>query len=298
MPIADPYSTHGPRKLLSLVVPRPARTRLRSALDQVQETTFGLHETPPRTLRLSISPAWFDFKRTGRDQLEFFTELAGLRPSDRFLDIACGIGRLAIPLTHFLDDKGSSEGFDVYDRSIEWCRKNISSRHENFRFTVADVKTEVSPTATRTADDYVFPYEDGSFDFAYAGSIFTHLLPEGSTNYLEQTRRVLRPGGRLVATWNVFNKELGGLIPEAAGNPDKYWPHDFGDYRLWDKENPELNVGYDVSYVRRLYADAGLEIVEPFRPDASYSPARIPRVRSLGMHLYHSLSVIAVKRAE
>jgi hypothetical protein len=99
-----------------------------------------------------------------------------------------------------------------------------------------------------------------------------------------------------VATWNVYNKDLGSLITEAADIAGKYWPYEHGAYRVWDKEHPETNFAYDALLIRRLYADAGLEVVEPFRGDASYSPARIPRLRSLGMHLYHALSVIAVRQ--
>lgn len=288
MVVVDTYS-HGIYKYVRRL-PRPLRRSLRSAVDAVQEAAFRLTEVPPASLRLSISPLWFDFKKTGRDQMEYFTELAGLRPSDRFLDIACGVGRLAIPLSHFLDGQGSYEGFDVNAAGIAWCKKNITAKYPNFKFIVADVKTPISNTATYTAEDYRFPYESGFFDFVYAGSIFTHLLPGGAKNYLEQTARVLRPDGCFVATWLIYNKDW----RKSGSDPARHWPHDYGDYRIQDEKEPENSVAYDVSKVRDLYAGANLKIIEPFRVDASYSPARIPSDRKLGMHLYYALSIIAV----
>jgi SAM-dependent methyltransferase len=247
-------------------------------------------------MRLSISPAWFDFKKSGRDQMEFFTELTGLHPSNRFLDIACGVGRVAIPLTRFLDAQGSYEGFDVNASAIRWCKKYISSRYKNFNFTLADVRTGISPAAKYDAGEYTFPYADDDFDFVYAGSIFTHLLSDSATNYLEQTSRVLRRGGWFVATWLIYNKSTISLVPEVANNIAKHWPHNYHDYRIKSDVWPEESVLYDVSMIRDFYANAGLTILEPFRVDASYSPVRIPSARQLGRHLYYALSIIAIAR--
>lgn len=291
----NPYSGFGIRERVRQLIPASVRRNIRSKLDAVQNATFKLHEAPPTTMRLSISPRWFDFKKSGRDQMEFFTELAGLRPSDRVLDIACGVGRIAIPLSHFLDRDGGYEGFDVYGPGIEWCTNNISKLRPDFRFQQADVKTDLSPAGQQTADDYLFPYDDTTFDFAYAGSIFTHLLPKAAENYLAQTARVLRPAGRFVATWLVYNKEAHSVLGTSASDPARHWKHDYGDYRIKSLEAPEASVAYDVSFVRQLYANSGLKVLEPFRVDASYTPARIPSERSLGMHLYYALSVIATK---
>src|SRR4029079_9470 len=78
------------------------KAALKQARDVAETVTVRVTGVPPRRIRKGISPLWFDFTRTGRDQLEFFTELAGLRPTDRVLDIGCGVGRIAIPLTGYL----------------------------------------------------------------------------------------------------------------------------------------------------------------------------------------------------
>jgi len=40
-----------------------------------------------------------DYENTGKEFLHYFVKLAGLKPDDKVLDIGCGIGRMAVPLT-------------------------------------------------------------------------------------------------------------------------------------------------------------------------------------------------------
>ncbi len=280
-----------PVTLARRVTPQPVRSVLRAGYDRISYAVAGL---PPRRLRAWISPTWFDFHDTGRDQLEFFVEMAGLRPSDRVLDIACGVGRLAIPLTTYLNRRGSYDGFDIKEELIEWCQSKISARRPNSQFQLAKVATRWSPNEQVSVDRYRFPYPDDRFDFAYAGSIFTHILPGGASNYLRQTARVLRPGGRLVATWLIYNKRTLQLT-RTADSVERSWKFDHGDFRVKDDDQPEASIAYEEGAVRRMYAEAGLEILEPLRPDASYNAARIPHNRSEGIHLHHCLCVIAMR---
>ena len=70
----------------------------------------------------------------GEENFAQLLSAASLRSSDRVLDIGCGIGRLAIPLTSYLSENGSYEGFDIWPESIDWCRKAITPRFPRFRF--------------------------------------------------------------------------------------------------------------------------------------------------------------------
>ncbi|WP_341529800.1 class I SAM-dependent methyltransferase [Nostoc sp. UHCC 0302] len=252
-------------------------------------------DRPPSHLRNWISPLWFDFEETGRDQLEFFVELAGLKPSDHFLDIACGIGRIAIQLSRFLNSEGRYEGFDiaVAAEHIKWCQNHISSKNPNFSFRVCDVKTSWTPESRYPVDEYVFPYEESSFEFIYAGSIFTHMDTLGSQNYLKQVARVMKTNGRFVATWLLYNKDSAQLTL-GGGDAARYWKYDHGDYRTKTEQFPESSVAVEYSRVRQLYSEAGLTIIDPIRTDASYCSARIPSNREQGMHLYYCCSIIAV----
>jgi len=289
--IALSMSMKRPIQFAKGAMPTRVRNVLLTVYDSIAYKTFGL---PPRQLRAWISPLWFDYQKTGRDQLEFFIELAGLQRSDRFLDIACGVGRLAVPLATFLDEKGSYDGFDIKEDLIDWCNRNIAARRPNFHFKIANVATSWNPDRPIPVDKYNFPYDNASFDFAYAGSIFTHILPDGARNYLRQTARVLRPGGRFVSTWLVYNQRSAQLT-STEESVKKNWNYDHGDFRVKSEEIPETSVAYNEAKIRQMYAEAGFEILEPFRPDASYNSARIPKDRSAGIHLYYCLSVVAIR---
>jgi SAM-dependent methyltransferase len=270
------------------------KAALKQARDVAETVTTRVTGEPPRRIRRGISPLWFDYTRTGRDQLEFFTELAGLRPTDRVLDIGCGVGRIARPLTGYLSGGGSYDGFDILPYMIEWDRQNISATYPNFRFHLAEIasSTNNQRDASLDAAEYRFAFGDDTFDFAYAGSLFTHLTPGGTENYLAETARTLKAGGRLVATFNLYNEQTQARNP--GRNLTVAWPHDMGHYRLKEKDAPESNVAYEEGYLRQAYKRAGLSILEPLRPDASYSPARAPK-RGQAPHLWYSVGIIAIK---
>ena len=60
------------------------------------------------TGELRFPPWWLrdvgggDFRAVGQKFLHLFTELADLQPDERVLDIGCGCGRIAFPLTEYL----------------------------------------------------------------------------------------------------------------------------------------------------------------------------------------------------
>jgi len=205
-------------------------------------------------------------------------EHGDLQPSSSVLDIGCGPGRVAAPLTRYLDPAtGSYEGFDVMPASIKWCTKAITSRHPNFRFQVADLhNAQYNPKGRQRASEYVFPYGDESFDVALAASLFTHLQPFEGQRYLDEARRVLRPGGHLLSTWFLTNDETEELLEQglattpglftAEAGPVKL-THSFTDergnpFRSPAPDTPEHMIAIDEQLVREQHERAGLEIVE------------------------------------
>ncbi len=288
-----PYEPYGLRKALYRFIPKSEHGVLPELKMRTESALFGITKTPPRRLRLHISPGWFDFHATGRDQLEFMVQVAGLQPSDRFLDVACGVGRLAIPLAGFLNAEGSYSGFDVFEKGIAWCKEYIEAKDPRFHFQFADVKTDFHPSSV-DASDYRFEYPDQTFDFCYAGSIFTHLTLAEAENYLRQVRRVLKPGGRFVSTWLTYSDEARKSIPGMQARLDKFWPCEQDGWRFRNPDSPGESVAFEQRRIRELYADAGLTVMEPFRPDPSYNLARIPKVRAMGQHLHHCVCIVAV----
>ncbi len=267
------------------------RTTAKAFRDRAEDVVTRVTHTPPRRIRRGISPLWLDFTKTGNDQVGFLREFCGLSADSGVLDIGCGVGRLAVPLTGALGPNGRYDGFDVASYMIDWCRRNIGADHPNFHFTHADVRTSTASHDNGVdAASYVFPYDDSTFDLAYAGSLFTHLTPDAATNYLDQIARVLKPGGVFASTWNMYNSETEKVLP--GRSLAATWPHDRGEHRLKEADHPESNVAFDELWVRPRYEAAGLQIMEPVRPDATYSPLRAPSGVS-ATNLWYATTVIA-----
>lgn len=202
------------------------------------------------------------FNEIGEEFFRHFVELGGLKPDERVLDLGCGIGRMAVPLTQYLSKRGSYEGFDVFPKGISWCQENITPRYPNFRFRVADIcNKEYNPGGRFAASEYKLPYDDASFDFAFLTSVFTHLLPDEVENYLSEIRRVLVSRGRCLASFFLLNEESLGCI--RSGSSTINFRHDFGEYRTKNASRPEAAIAYPEGFIRDLYAEHGLSIVEP-----------------------------------
>jgi SAM-dependent methyltransferase len=216
---------------------------------------------PPR--RLSFVGRG-DFERTGNEYLSHFRELGGLRPGDRVLDMGCGIGRMAIPLMSYLDS-GSYAGFDVGRAMIRWCSREITSRRPGFEFTWAPVYNQkYNPFGSVAASEFRFPYEDASFDFVFATSLFTHLVREETEHYLREAARVVRPGGTCFLTFFLLDEHAEREV--AAGRASFDFRHQLDDGGFTtDPGQPEEAIAYRVGDLREMVKAAGLEVREPIR---------------------------------
>lgn len=214
-----------------------------------------------------------DFREVGEWYVEQFRELAGFGPDDRVLDIGCGIGRMAIPLMDALDE-GTYEGFDTSSTMIKWCRRNIAARDPRFKFEHAPIHNrKYNPFGTVRAIDFRFPYEDSSFDFAFATSLFTHLAVEETKHYFEELSRVLAPGGGALVTFFL----LGGEGRPVDGRDLAFdFRYEFGPLRTTDAREPEAAVAYPETILRDLAGEAGLRVEDPIVygrwPEANVGP--------------------------
>ena len=197
--------------------------------------------------------------------VEFFSyirDYGALEPEHCVLDIGCGVGRLAIPLTKYLSRSGSYNGFDIAQRSIEWCNNKITARHPNFRFHFADIwNKDYNPSGTLKATDFRFPYSDGRFNFVFSTSVFTHMLHKDVEHYLSEISRVLKPGGRCLITWFLLNDESKQLIECGKSSLKFAYPVEGG---LTVNPNvPEIAIAYDEAHVLELYAREGIRLSCP-----------------------------------
>jgi SAM-dependent methyltransferase len=205
-----------------------------------------------------------DFKQKGEEFLQACIQRGGLKSSDRVLDLGCGVGRLAVALTAYLNDKGTYVGVDVSAKSIRLARVWIGSKDRRFRFRcVAAYNGVYNPDGKLEASDYRFPFKDESFDFVFSNSLFTHLLPNATINYFHEISRVLRPGGRTLNSMFLLNQEVRALID--AGQCPTPLPNDMGVYRTKHADRPEAFVVYDENFLMKLHRDAGLLLLGSIR---------------------------------
>jgi ubiquinone/menaquinone biosynthesis C-methylase UbiE len=236
-------------------IPRPIRWMLRRLyflpLDVADRLLRQRPEmVPPRSANFTGSAS--GFLRSGETLLNRLIQLGGIAPDSRILDIGCGVGRLAVPLTGYLTEKGSYDGLDIVGSGIKWCNENIGSRFPNFTFVLADVfNKEYHPSGRYRASEYRFPYPDGRFDMVVLASVFTHMLPKDMDHYVEEIHRMLQVGGRCFATYFLINPESRELMESEASS--LHFKHDLGSHWLVNTRVPELSVGYDETYVREIY---------------------------------------------
>ena len=203
-----------------------------------------------------------DFKAIGLAFLEELKRSCDLLPHHHVLDVGCGTGRIAIPLTQYLSAEARYEGFDPAREAVRHCRRRISPSYPNFRFQRADLNNKTySPWGRFKDSDYRFPYEDGAFDVVFAVSVFTHLLPAGAERYLQETARVLKPGGRFLATFFLLNEASTEAVD--AGRSTIPLPARYEVHRVTDPRVPEAAVAYDEAFVMGLYARYGLALKQP-----------------------------------
>lgn len=224
---------------------------------------------PPR----SLDNVGGEFSWLPETFLSYFIELGDLQPTDAVLDIGCGVGRMARSLVKYLAPEARYEGFDIVPQSIEWCEKNIATRRPNFHFQLADVYNKYYRRQSSVpAREYEFPYPEATFDFAFATSVFTHLLPDEVDRYFLESARVLRPNGRLFATFYLFDDEVEEMAQQRRGGTDRY-RYRGEEYWLASRDTPEAMIAFPEQWVRERYAQAGFEITDvcygtwPGRPE-------------------------------
>jgi ubiquinone/menaquinone biosynthesis C-methylase UbiE len=130
---------------------------------------------------------------TGPIHLEIL-KFEGLKPGMTLLDLGCGGGRTAVTAAEQMQI--DYIGVDIVQELLDYAK---SRSPENYLFINHQALS--------------IPLPDDSVDMICSFSLFTHLLHTETYLYIEECKRVLRPGGRLVFSflefgmpfhWNVF----------------------------------------------------------------------------------------------
>ena len=141
-----------------------------------------------RIQRYGWDRAAHDYERAWRDQLEpaqtRMLALAGIRPGDHVLDIACGTGLVTFRAAEMTGPKGRLVGVDISNEMVERARRRAAE------LNTANVSFERSD-----AED--LPIEDDSFDVVLS-ALGLMYVPD-PTLAVAEMHRTLKPGGTAAA---------------------------------------------------------------------------------------------------
>ncbi|MFY9549888.1 MAG: class I SAM-dependent methyltransferase [Thermoanaerobaculia bacterium] len=250
----------GPRYLARYLRAQRARRKMEKILIEVPllyDSWTSL--IPPRDLWVGAADPLVQFVRWPLEYRNYLPLLCGMRRDSSVLELGCHHGRTMLGLVDYLRPPGRYEGLDIMPRQIEFAQRHIHKAFPNFNFTLADVHSQTyNPEGRISAETYRFPYPDASFDVIYAASLFTHLLPQATANYLRESRRVLHPGGRCLFSFLVL-ENYRNKGPEAWFEL-RYPLQGFDRVAIRDPENPESLIAYETSFVEEMATKAGLKL--------------------------------------
>jgi ubiquinone/menaquinone biosynthesis C-methylase UbiE len=123
----------------------------------------------------------------GREQTyrEKALDLVGLKPGESVLDVGCGTGTLAIAARRRVGLTGIVHGIDASPEMIARARKK--AKKVGLEVTFENAVAEK------------MPFTDGTFDAVLATVMLHHLGRKARQLCACEIRRVLKPGGRVIA---------------------------------------------------------------------------------------------------
>lgn len=159
----------------------------------------------------------------------------------KIIDFGCGSGRALLRTTAY----GSSfvMGIDISEKAIEVCEKNASGLSQDYRFTKGGLEV-------------LRDIPDSDFHGGILFNVLDNLLPDDADELLEQFKRILKPGGRLLVKLNdhVKTEEMLDMGAEDIGNGS--FRESSGLY-LWNltDEEAKLKLGeyFEIVDEKRVY---------------------------------------------
>ncbi len=115
------------------------------------------------------------------------------------LDFGSGCGRIALWLEHLAKAGSSLHGVDIDGRAVAWAQDNIP-------WAEFKVNQPLPP----------LDYPDGHFDLVFSHSVFTHIDEHYQDRWLDELRRILKPGGYAILSihgetaFTVFENAVAG----------------------------------------------------------------------------------------
>jgi SAM-dependent methyltransferase len=217
----------------------------------------------PQELAVLTGGGGESWAHIARAHLSAYERFCPIEAGQRVLEVGCGVGRDAIPLSEMLGSEGRYVGVDIIEPSISWCRSNITPRRPNTRFEHLDVHNSAyNPEGSLSALEVRFPVEDGWADRIVLQSVFTHMFAEEVARYLTEFRRILAPDGRVFATF--FVTDWRTLRTARRSRAELDFRHRRGrGCRICDPGNPPGAVGYTPAALGRMLRRTGMAWAQP-----------------------------------
>ncbi|HEX7122972.1 MAG TPA: methyltransferase domain-containing protein [Gemmatimonadaceae bacterium] len=129
--------------------------------------------------------AWLFTLGRERAFRERLVELARLAPGEAVVDVGCGTGTLAIAAKRCVGATGIVHGIDASPEMIELAKRKAGGQGVEVAFQTAVVEA--------------LPFPDASFDVVLSTLMLHHLPRAVREQCAREMRRVLKPGGRVLA---------------------------------------------------------------------------------------------------
>jgi ubiquinone/menaquinone biosynthesis C-methylase UbiE len=230
--------------------------------------TYRFHEFDIPVELLNLTGGGTEtFEVISTQHIDSLRKFVNLDSDDHVLEIGCGIGRDAIPLTKILGPNGRYLGIDIIRPSIEFCRENISPLYPNFGFVHFDIQDKMNnPSGAYQTTDCTLPAADRSIDKVFGWSVFTHMWEEDIRHYLKEFHRVMKPGAQAILTCFVLTTEV--LAKARETNLTQFnlsFEHQLNDH-CWinNQEFPLGAIGYSPEAFRSMVEDSGLVMQRDF----------------------------------
>lgn len=209
--------------------------------------TIGSHD---RAHFLNSSVSFFhEFVRRGH-----------LTSDSVILDIGSGCGRMALPFELFLQ-AGNYYGVDVWAEGVNWCSDNISTRSGNMSFHLLNAANNYYFDEYKEGVENVFslPFlKDAELDFAFAISVFTHLLENDTRAYFKELARALKPGAVAFVTGFIIDHFFWKHV-SATGKHKQVKEIDKGVFQAYAGQ--DFFVGYSMEKWRAMLQESGLSVI-------------------------------------
>lgn len=244
------------------------------------ESGKGDPRIPPRALNLNHRPVFlrrdyenqFIYNAKFRE-VPFLIERCGLKPDSAILDYGCGMGRLAFPISEYLNQSGSYLGVDVVKSVVEWLQR-VYAKYPNLRFEhlpievsqyyiaswIDDAAKDLILNKGQTApSDISLSVPDKSIDVQISTSVFTHMFREDIIPALRELGRVTHISGIGYNTW--FIADALALEGVRQGKADRQLPLEKDGLFIQKPDDPLACTAYTPEAMADIYQSAGHEII-------------------------------------